>query len=307
MNLKTLDLNLLRVFDAIYGARNVSAAARLLGMRQSTVSASLARLRDLSGDHLFVRSGQGVKPTLRADAMAGPIREGLARLDRAFNRQQEFDPSKLDRAFRVAMHETVEPFAIRCLTDLRATDAPKMRFHASTAAPDGVADNLYNGVIDMALDTVPLHSPQITCLPMFRVRLVCAGRRGWVARHGPLDAERFSDASFVALKRQLRAQDIIERSLSRRVGSRRVVYETASYWSMATAVADSEFVAILPRLFFSEVAGPLELDAMELPFDVPDDVGYLIWHNRSAEDQGHRWLRRRLSERFSDQPEGVST
>jgi acetylornithine deacetylase/succinyl-diaminopimelate desuccinylase-like protein len=70
MNIKDLDLNLLRLFDAVWRSRSVSLAAQQLGMSQPAASQGLARLRGMLGDALFERSGAGVRPTPRADRLA---------------------------------------------------------------------------------------------------------------------------------------------------------------------------------------------------------------------------------------------
>ena len=84
MNPNQLDLNLLRVFDAILEARSVTAAASTLGLTQSTVSNQLARLREAFDDPLFVRTSEGMAPTPRAEAMAESIRNALVAISRQF-------------------------------------------------------------------------------------------------------------------------------------------------------------------------------------------------------------------------------
>ena len=82
MNIKDLDLNLLRLFDAVWRTRSVSLAAQQLDMSQPAASQGLARLRALLGDALFERSGSGVRPTPRADRLAqavyAPLKEWAA-------------------------------------------------------------------------------------------------------------------------------------------------------------------------------------------------------------------------------------
>jgi DNA-binding transcriptional LysR family regulator len=49
MNIKDLDLNLLRLFDAVWRTRSVSRAAETLDLSQPAASQGLARLRRLAG------------------------------------------------------------------------------------------------------------------------------------------------------------------------------------------------------------------------------------------------------------------
>src|SRR5690606_24435629 len=98
-----LDLNLLRTFDAIYTARNVSRAAAALDLTQPAVSQGLTRLRTLMGDPLFVRAPGGVVPTARAQRMAPAVHEALRALEHAVQDSAGFDPDQAERVFHLHM------------------------------------------------------------------------------------------------------------------------------------------------------------------------------------------------------------
>src|SRR5437870_5522427 len=83
MNVADLDLNLLRVFDAVLREGSVTAAAARLALTQPAVSNALGRLRALFGDPLFVRTARGMEPTPFARGVAEPVRQALALLDTA--------------------------------------------------------------------------------------------------------------------------------------------------------------------------------------------------------------------------------
>ena len=91
MNLRSMDLNLLLVFDAIYAERSVSRAAERLNLSQPAVSNALARLRESVGDPLFVREGKGMAPSPRAKTLRDPIRKALELLERGFRSDESFD------------------------------------------------------------------------------------------------------------------------------------------------------------------------------------------------------------------------
>ena len=77
MNLRSLDLNLLVVFDALMRKRNVTHAAKDIGLSQPAFSNALSRLRERLGDELFVRSPSGMRPTAWALELSGPIKAAL--------------------------------------------------------------------------------------------------------------------------------------------------------------------------------------------------------------------------------------
>ena len=105
MNVQDVDLNLLRVFDAVLQERSVTAAAARLGLTQPAVSNALARLRTLLGDALFVRTPVGMEATPFARGVAEPVRQALALLDSALAHGPGFEPASATRAFRFYMSD----------------------------------------------------------------------------------------------------------------------------------------------------------------------------------------------------------
>src|SRR3954447_14994763 len=101
-NFRTLDLNLLRVFDQVMAERNLTRAARKLALTQPAVSNALNRLRDALGDKLVVRSGYGVEPTPRALALWPAITDALRQLESSLA-PVDFDASQAVNTFVLAM------------------------------------------------------------------------------------------------------------------------------------------------------------------------------------------------------------
>jgi DNA-binding transcriptional LysR family regulator len=85
MNFATFDLNLVRVLDALLREGSTVKAGEKLGMSQSAVSGALSRLRHALDDQLFVRHGQGLRPTDYARGLAMPLRETLDRMEALFS------------------------------------------------------------------------------------------------------------------------------------------------------------------------------------------------------------------------------
>ena len=105
MTASRLDLNLVRVFVAIYETRSVTQAADRLDVTQPTVSHSLARLREAYGDRLFVRSAQGLAPTARCEQLFEQLAQSLSTIEASLDEQQPFDPASSNRRFRLAMSD----------------------------------------------------------------------------------------------------------------------------------------------------------------------------------------------------------
>jgi len=152
MSFNRLDLNLLRVFDAIFQTRSVTVAASNLHLTQPAVSKQLNRLRELLEDPLFVRTNDGMAPTPRAEALAIPIRQALSEVRNAIERQLGFDPRTSDRTFRIFTSDLGQMVFLPKLLDLISREAPAVNIHTVQVPAQrmrGVA--LESGDVDLAV------------------------------------------------------------------------------------------------------------------------------------------------------------
>src|SRR5207248_3320871 len=149
LHFHSLDLNLLRVFDALIEERSVTRAGERLGLSQSAISHALNRLRYVLDDELFVRVSDGMRPTSRASEIAPRLREGLLQLQLALA-PAEFDPLETTRRFTIACTEYVGTVLMpKFIAKLRA-QAPhsELRIRPSNM---GVAEPLIAGRVDLAI------------------------------------------------------------------------------------------------------------------------------------------------------------
>ncbi|MCZ2414182.1 MAG: LysR family transcriptional regulator, partial [Burkholderiales bacterium] len=123
MNFRTLDLNLLRVFDEVMTEGNLTRAARNLAMTQPAVSNALKRLREALGDDLVVRSGYGVEPTPTALSLWPAVRDALARLRSALT-PSTFVPAEARTLFTLAMADATASLLIPPLVAIVEREAP---------------------------------------------------------------------------------------------------------------------------------------------------------------------------------------
>ncbi|SMR81487.1 DNA-binding transcriptional regulator, LysR family [Aliiroseovarius halocynthiae] len=121
--LRSLDLNLLVVFEAVYRERHVTRAAEKLGMSQPAMSNALQRLRSTLGDELLVKSPAGMEPTERAVELAVPIQGILAELeDLLANRR--FDPATAKGTITIAAVDYFNVILLPPLMQVLSDQAP---------------------------------------------------------------------------------------------------------------------------------------------------------------------------------------
>jgi DNA-binding transcriptional LysR family regulator len=290
VNLKDLDLKLLVVFEAIYSTGNISRAADKLAMSQPAVSNQLARLRELIGDPLFARGRRGVEPTVKAQAMIGPVREALGLIGRQFGDAEAIDLSTYRRTFRISLFEMLEPVLMPPIISIIAERAPGIVIESSLPRPEFALDIL-NGTLDLACYAYPMTSPEITVVPIAPVELAVIARRNHPRIGKTLDVEALGTLGFVGLAADLRQTTMIDRDLLAHGIKRHVVYGVPRMWSIPALVASSDLIAILPRTFATYLAPKFDLELYEVPVKMPVQHIYMAWHSKMDGDPGHKWLR----------------
>ena len=156
-NLRSLDLNLLTVFEAIYEFGTVSGAADRLALSQSATSHALSRLRDACRDDLFVRTRQGLSPTPVATDMYPAIKPALEALRATLAEASGFDPLGSQRRFRISIPHPMGPFYALTLRAAVAVAAPGVALTFDTVSrPVDLEDNLRDGIADIAIDWLPV-------------------------------------------------------------------------------------------------------------------------------------------------------
>jgi DNA-binding transcriptional LysR family regulator len=155
VNIDAIDLNLLRLFDAVYHARNVSRAAEKLNLSQPAASQALTRLRGLLGDPLFERTSQGVRPTPCADQLAVAVRSALATLALALGEGEGFVPASSRKTFRFHLSDIGEARFLPALMTALHEQAPGVRLECLVMPHTNIASELDSGRLDFAIGFLP--------------------------------------------------------------------------------------------------------------------------------------------------------
>jgi DNA-binding transcriptional LysR family regulator len=155
MHIRDLDLNLLRVFDAVYRQKSVSRAADVLGLSQPAVSQALTRLRLLMKDALFIRVAGGVMPTPGSETLARSVQQALVLLERGLNEAARFAPQQTRRTFRIHMSDIGEAEFLPALMHRVRRDAPGVTIETQQLDYAQIENALDSGKIDFAFGYLP--------------------------------------------------------------------------------------------------------------------------------------------------------
>ena len=315
LNFESLDLNLLKVFEALIEERSATRAGAQLGLTQSAISHALNRLRYVLKDELFVRGPDGMQPTERAAEIAPRLRQGLFQLQLALT-PSEFVPETTDRRFTLTCTEYAGAVLMPPLIARLRAAAP----HASiTVLPSnlGVAETLRNGRADVAIGSFRRVPEWAASEPLLRETRV------WVlsADH-PAAAEELTLERLAALPHLVIAATgedehaidgyVVDHGLERLVtrsdtgalqgalaarGLRRAVAVTTPHFLAAlAAVSHSDIAALLPRRVATAFIGLYRLAMFEPPYLSPPFEVMSLWHRDQGDQPAIAWLREMLRE-----------
>ena len=310
MNIKDLDLNLLRLFDAVWRTRSVSRAAELLDLSQPAASQGLARLRRLLGDALFVRSGGGVAPTPRAERLAQAVQSALATLEEALNESEVFDPLQARKTFRLHLSDIGESRFLPELMALLRRDAPGARLEAAPLPHDEIAAALDSGRIDIAIGYLPTvaDTPRLPLLsdryivllreghPFAAQWRTSAGRQGSRGvRSASEGLEALAGLDFAAVRTHSDTLRILQ--LLQLEGRLRLT--VAHFLSLPAMVRASDLGVLMPRSIAQGFVVHGGLEIIEPDFPLRDFTVSLHWSRRFEADPGQQWLRQRVCDLFA--------
>lgn len=287
MNIKNLDLNLLKVFAAIHEGRNVSRAGPVVGLSQPAISNALQRLRKTCGDPLFVRIAGGVEPTALAEELAGPVKQALSQLEQAFDKRRVFDPRRVERKFRLLTSDLGERCVLPQLTKKAAAEAPGVCIEAAQIPHDEYREALQGGHADLALGHLDFLKTGFYQQRLFDDSYCCIASSKHPYLRGRISIDQFVEAKHVSVSSG-NADALVDRKLARLRRRRQIRLRVTHYHTALEVVASSALVAIVPRLAVKWTKG---IQTLAMPFELPTPEIRQFWHKRAHADPANRWLR----------------
>lgn len=298
MNFAAVDLNLLRVFDAMMLELSTVRAGERVGLSQPAVSSALGRLRHIVGDELFVRDGNRMTPTPRALALKEPVRAALRQLEAALVAGAGFDPATSDRSFILLGSDYFSSLLMPRLAQQAVPEAPFVTFQMLDHPSSEVLGLLSDGFTDAALDR-ELDTPEwIARKTLFRSYILCAAAKGHpvLKRHGIKPGARIPPEVFCEIPQVILSMDggrtgTIDDALRDHGLKRHVAMTVPHFQAVALSVAAGPLIGNLPVHFAWHAAASLPIELYLPPFDPPKLDVCLYWHRRLDRDPASLWLR----------------
>ncbi len=290
MDIRAVDLNLLKAFDALMNERAVTRAAGRIGLSQPAMSHALARLRSLFADDLFVRTRTTMEPTARAREIAPLVRTAIEHIEAALSLGAGFDPTRSAAIFTAGMAEYAEVALVGQLARAFAREAPGATLRLLPASGTEIVEQLDRGMIDVAvayLQNLPAH---IDSTVLLRDPFVVVARKGHPATTQPLSLEAYAAQQHVLVSPRGTISGALDRILVDFGLKRRIALLVATYLAVPAALAGSDLVATVPHRTARQIAATAEIAIMPLPIDFAMTVS-MAWHRRAASDPAQAWFR----------------
>jgi DNA-binding transcriptional LysR family regulator len=287
VHIDNVDLNLLKPLEILLDERHVSRAAGRAHITQSAMSRTLARLREVYGDELLVRTASGYELTPRAHAIRAEL-AGIMPALRILFEDEVFDPATATSTLRVAASDYPVSILGDALFPTFTAEAPRISLIVTPMLPSTFAD-LDQGRIDLIL--TPIEPPaHLEREALFTEDFVCV-----LSRAHTLTAERLTVADLAAFPHATVGgmhplQTIVMDQLER-VGAHPTTEIRVPYFRAAlAAVRNTQLIAVLPRRF-AERYGDEAVRIAEAPEEIRGFTYRMLWHARLTNDKSHRWLR----------------
>ncbi len=291
--LRTVDLNLLTVFDAVMQEQNITRAAQSLGMSQPAVSNAVARLKLMFNDELFVRYGRGIQPTARACQLFGSVRQALQLVQNELP-GSGFEPISSERVFHLCVCSPLDNYLTSVIYNKVEAIAPNINLIFKSSLNQNTEHQLRYQETEFVIGYEEFRRPEFSCVPLFNDEMVLVASRTHPRINGPLlESDVYQEQhAVVALDRYASFSQPWYDTPDKQS---KVAYQGMAMVSVLNIVSQTHLVAIAPRWLAEEFSDRLNLQVMPLPLKLNSRTCYLSWHEAAGRDKGHQWMEELLA------------
>lgn len=295
MNPADIDLNLLRVLDALLDTGSVAGAAARLHLSPPAVSRSLGRLRKVLEDPLFVRAGRELVPTELAKSLRGPTQIALGEALKVLRPAGPSDPISIDRRFVIRADDSIIAVLALPLMERVRLAAPGVDIDFLRDDPNFVA-LFRNGDLDIRIGVHAENHHETTSDVLLTDRFVAAVRHDHPLLGRRLTPRRFAESPHVTVSPVGKRTGPIDAALAEVGLGREHVTTVTSFVVAAHLVATTDLVGSVPLTIAKTMAKVLPIVPLEIPLSLPTFDVCMTWHNRHNDDPAHRWLRDQIAD-----------
>ena len=303
MDLKRLDLHMLVILDALYEEGSLTRVAERLQLSQPTISSSLAKLRTVLNDELFVRAHGMMQPTDRALRLRAPVRMILQAVRFEILEQAVFDPASMSETITISTSDVGELEFLPGLLARLAQLAPRAAIRAVLRDPQSLGAAMEAGEVDVAIGYFPdLQAAVFKQQVLFSHPCVCLVRRDHPLYRNGITLEQYRQARHLAVSQNSRIHDVVDAALSAAGIERHIALTISHFVNVPPLIAQSDLVATIARPVAAEQSRFHPINLLEPPFAITPMQIKQVWHRRFDNSPRLVWLRRLIADMSQNKP-----
>lgn len=292
--MRSQDLSLLMIFDAIMTEGAITRAAERLAMTQPAVSNAVARMRQVWKDDLFIKEGRNIQPTLFARNLWSQIREPIQLLQEAVEPNQ-FDPASSSRTFRIACASAIVDIAWKPLRAIIEQEAPGINIHAIPYTIVNGEQVLNDAEVDLVIGTATNTTPLILSEYLFMSSYTCIMRYDHPLAKANLSLDEFVAAEHLLVSLSGDVTGFTDQVLAQYGKKRRIAMTVNHFSAIPDILENSDLIAIVPPTAVEEAIFSQRVAVVNPPIDIPGVQISCFWHQRQERDGGLIWLREHVN------------
>lgn len=286
------DLNLLKVFDALWRHGHLGRAAEELDLSQPAMSHSLKRMREQMSDPLFLKVRTGMQPSPRAVQLAPVVQAVLANVREHMLVAPPFDPAQARRTFTIVLSDVGEMAFLPQLLARLMKEAPLIDIRTVSPSHRDLMDLLERSKVDLAIGFFPdLGGSDVFQQRLFHHGFVCLARKGHPMVKGKITQKQFRELSHVVVQTEGRSQELVEQYLRSHGIKRRELLHSPHFLSIPMVIASTDLIVTVPVPVGEVFARIADVQVLPPPFPIPSFDLKQHWHRCQHDDPGNRWLR----------------
>lgn len=279
-----MDLNLVRVFVAIYETGSMTAAGERLFVTQSAVSQALGRLREQLDDPLFERTGRGMRPTPLATSIFPGFFDAIVSIDRTVESVHAFVPRSSERTFHIALSELGEIGWLAAVFDAVHREAPRARIEVVHLESAELESWLRRGTVDLAISPLELSSDFARAL-VKRERYGVAMSSSNVLADGDMTVDAYAACARASVESDSGAH-LLEAAHRRIGGTRPALVSVQHFATLPPLLSRSdELIATIPETIAAGWAESWPIVMRELPFEM-DAIELNLYRRATSQHAG---------------------
>jgi DNA-binding transcriptional LysR family regulator len=293
--MRSQELNLLVIFDAIMTEASITKAGERLNMTQPAVSNAVARMRHVWKDDLFIKDGRKISPTIFAQRLWEETQSPLADI-RSVLDPTDFEAASSDRAFKIAVIDSIAGLVWPQLRLMIEEEAPDISIHTYPFEFSNAVRALNDAKVEVLITASNLMPQLITRRFLCDLEYVTVMKEGHPLANKKITIEDYATADHLLVAPSGNIQGHSDQALAELGLKRKIGLSVNSFSSVPNILTQSNLICTLPSIYIEDNLLAGSLVALKPPVKVPNTRINIYWHKRSENDKGIRWLREKIEQ-----------